>query len=164
MSVKKSILIVMLIMTAIIFAYAAVDQMMSVTVRETKVRQTPSFLGKIVATLAYGDRVEVIEEGRGWVKIVLPDGKMQGWVNLSAMTEKRIVLEAGEEDLEAAASSSEVALAGKGFNSDVEEKFKKEKKLDYTWIDLMEKIAFPTDKLLDFLKKGGLTIQEGASK
>ena len=49
---------------AFLLAFAAAGsagKMMSVQVKKGDVRATPTFLGKIVTTLAYGDRVEVLE-------------------------------------------------------------------------------------------------------
>jgi len=92
-------------------------KMMSVQVRQGDVRATPYFLGKIVATLSYGDRVEVLGSKENWFR-VSPRGKgVTGWMHASALSEKRIVLKAGGTDAKVAASSGELALAGKGFNA-----------------------------------------------
>jgi len=80
----------------------------------------PSFLGKVTSTLAYGDRVETLEEKDGWIRIVPPGGKAPGWIHSSALTEKRVVLKAGKKEADVAASTGELALAGKGFNAEVE--------------------------------------------
>jgi hypothetical protein len=45
----------------------------------------------------------------------------------SALTKKKLKLAAGEADAATTVSSEEQALAGKGFNSDVEAKFKENK-------------------------------------
>lgn len=127
---------------------------MSVTVQETQARERPSFIGRILAVLHYGDRLSVIEDQNQWARVVLPQGD-EGWVHLSALTKKRIVLKAGAEDVEQTASSEEVALAGKGFNEEVEQKYKTENDLDYTWVDKMEEIEYSADVLLSFLEGGG---------
>ncbi|MFW6180682.1 MAG: SH3 domain-containing protein [Spirochaetota bacterium] len=142
---------------------AAWGAQMSVTVRETQVRSTPSFMGPVVAVLAYGDRVDVLEEQRGWARVAAGE-KGRGWVHLSALTEKRVVLKAGAEDVDKTASGGEVALAGKGFNEQVEAEYREQKNLDYTWIDRMEQIAFPADRLSSFLTEGGLHPAEGGAR
>ncbi|MEW5818479.1 MAG: SH3 domain-containing protein, partial [Spirochaetota bacterium] len=91
-------------------------------------------------------------------------GKGDGWVHSSALTAKQIVLKAGDKDVQQSASSSEVALAGKGFNKEVEAEYKEKNNIDYTWIDQMEKIVFPPDKLLAFLSEGGLKPVEGGAQ
>jgi len=135
---------------------AFADQnMMSVTVREAPVRATPSFLGRILTTLAYGDRVHVVSTRGDWVQVALPSGNGNGWLAASALTQKEIVLQSGG-NVSQGASSSEVALAGKGFNEQVEQQYQKDTDLDYGEVDLMEKDTIPSDTLIAFLKAGGL--------
>ncbi len=141
-------------------ALFAADQM-SVTVKETKVRATPSALGKIVGVLVYGDRVTVIDESKGWKKISMPQKNLQGWVSLTALTEKDVVLSSGSENVEQGASSNEVSLAGKGFNEDVEQQYKSEGNLDYTWVDRMIQYDPTTEQVAAFLQKGGLNTTGG---
>ncbi len=145
-------------------AVFAADQM-SVTVQEVKVRATPSALGKIVGSLAYGDRVTILAQPAGapksWRKISMPAKHIQGWVSLSALTEKEIKLQAGSENAQTGASSGEVALAGKGFNEDVEKEYKAEGHIDYTWVDRMEGYNPTDDQVAAFLTAGGLNTTGG---
>ncbi|MBN2467525.1 MAG: SH3 domain-containing protein [Deltaproteobacteria bacterium] len=143
--------------------YAVGQKVMSVQVKQGCVRSTPSFLGKIVASLAYGDRVDVLEEKDPWAKICVSGKKCEGWMHVSALTNKKIVLKAGAEDVEKAASSDEVALAGKGFNEQVEGEFKKKNpKIDFAWVDKMEKIVVSQNAMQTFLKEGGVNPEGGA--
>ncbi len=135
---------------------------MSVKVKETQIRATPSYLGRILAVARYGDRLEVLEKQSGWAKVALPSGKGQGWVNLSALQDKRIVLKAGEAGSTSGASSGEVALAGKGFNKEVEAQYRDETQLDYTWVDRMEGWQVTPEQVAAFLKAGGLEAAGGA--
>ena len=151
------IALTILLLTAAASGAAAAS--MSVTVRETQARATPSYLGAVLAVLVYGDRVEILEEQRDWLKVALPGGR-QGWVHRSSLTEKRIVLQAGAGSVEETASSSEVALAGKGFNKEVEEQYRSDRNLDYTWVDRMEGFAVTIEQTLAFLEQGGLTPAE----
>ena len=135
---------------------------MSVTVKQTQVRDKPSFLGRIVEVLTYADRVTVLDRSvTSWVKVQAPDGK-QGWVSASALQSKRIVLAAGSENVEQGAASGEVQLAGKGFNEDVEKQYKAEGKVDYTWVDRMETYNPPPDRVAAFLQQGDLNTAGGA--
>ncbi len=146
--------------------FAADQKQMSVTVKETPVRATASFLGKILGTLKYADRVTVLEQpaGASWMKVRGPDGKLQGWVSLSALQEKTIVLRSGSENVAQGASTGEVALAGKGFNESVENEYKAEGKLDYTWVDRMGQIVVTPDQLAAFINQGGLASPEGGAQ
>lgn len=134
---------------------------MSVQVKQCQLRSKPTFLGKIITKLDYGDKVEVEKEEDSWAR-VLPSGSSAGWVHISALSEKEIILNPNSQDIEEAASSDEIALAGKGFNKQVEEQYKQENKnIDFTWIDRMEKIVVSQNEMQGFISKGGLKIQGG---
>ena len=138
---------------------------MSVQVKQGQVRATPSFLGKVIATLAYGDRVETLEEKGGWIRLVPPGSKATGWIHSSALTEKRVVLRAGGKEADAAASTGELALAGKGFNADVEAAFKaRNRDIDFTWIDRMQDMNVPPGKIQAFVQEGKLIPAEGGAR
>jgi SH3-like domain-containing protein len=156
---KRSILAVALALAGLATLAAAP---MSVNVKETQIRATPSYLGKILAIARYGDRLEVLQKQNGWAKVNLPSGKGQGWINLSALQDKRIVLKAGEAAAAGGASSGEVALAGKGFNKEVEAQYRDETQLDYTWIDRMEGWRVSPEQVSGFLQAGGLQTAGGA--
>ncbi|NJD61799.1 MAG: SH3 domain-containing protein, partial [Deltaproteobacteria bacterium] len=126
---------------------------------------TPSFLGKIVGTLSYGDRVEVLEQKAPWIRIRPPGKGAPGWMHASALSEKRILLKAGGKEADVAASGGELALAGKGFNADVETEFKKKHRdIDFSWIDRMQAMKVPQEKIGAFLKEGGLPTSQGGGK
>jgi hypothetical protein len=160
------------VLLAAAVAIAAAPKQMSVTVKETQVRATPSYLGKILATLSYGDRVQVGETRSGWARVIVPPGKGaadkgsvsqgEGWVHLSALTDKKIVLKSGASDVDRAASSGEVALAGKGFNQEVEAQYRADRKLDYSWVDRMETFRVSPEEAAAFLAQGGLSAEGGA--
>ncbi len=142
-------------------AAGAGQAQMSVKVKETQIRATPSYVGKIVAPLAYGDRVTILEKRKDWVRVSFPAKKAEGWVNLAALQDKAIVLKAGSQTIEKSASSGEVALAGKGFNADVEAKYKQDNALDYTWVDRMEAFKVTPQQVAAFFSLGGLSTEGG---
>ena len=77
---------------------------------------------------------------------------------------KDIILNPISEEVKEAASSDEIVLAGKGFNKQVEEKFKQaNKNIDFTWVDKMEKMVISQTKIQDFVIKGGLKAEVGES-
>jgi uncharacterized protein YgiM (DUF1202 family) len=129
---------------------------MSIQIQTGQIRETPTFLGKVVAPVAYGDRVEVITKQAAWSQVRTAAGKT-GWIHESALTRDKIVLKAGAEDVNRTASGEELALAGKGFNSDIEADFKsKNQNIDFTWIDKMEKITISDNEIVSFFREGGL--------
>lgn len=136
---------------------------MSVQVKDAPVRATPSFVGKVVGALAYGDQVEIQQTQGAWSKVA--GAGVSGWMHTSALSSKKIVLAAGQEQAKVAASGDELALAGKGFNSDVESQFKStHKDIDFTWINRMEKIKIPSSEMQVFLKDGDVMPKEGGAK
>ena len=145
-------------------ALAAGPVEMSVQVKSGQVLETPSFLGKVVARLNYGDRIQVLEQQGDWSKVTAPDGQT-GWIHSSALTKKKIAMKAGSQNAQTAASGDDLALAGKGFNSDVEADFKaKNRNVDFTWVDKMDKIKVPPEAKQQFLKDGGIQPAEGGKR
>jgi hypothetical protein len=153
---------VVLFLAAAAAVFAASPEQMSVKVKETQVRATPSYLGKILTILTYCDRVPVIEQAKGWARVRIPAKGIEGWVNIAALQTREIVLTAGSEDVKKRVSSGEVQLAGKGFNADTEQQYKTEQNLDYKWVNEMEKFVVPVEEIMLFLNQGGLTLEEAA--
>ena len=141
---------------------ASGPSVMSVQVRNGQLRATPNFLGKIVTAVAYADQVTVASKQGEWVQVSTAKGT-SGWIHQSALSAKKIVLKAGASDVESTASGQELALAGKGFNSDVEADFKeKNKNIDFGPIDRMEKIKVSAQEAQQFLAEGGVKPTEVA--
>ena len=137
---------------------------MSVQVKNGQVLASPSFLGKVVTRVNYGDRIQVIEQQGDWSKVTAADGQ-GGWIHSSALTKKKIAMKAGSQNAQTAASGDELALAGKGFNSEVEADFKaKNRNVDFTWVDKMEKIKVAPESMQQFLKDGGIQPAEGGKR
>ncbi len=140
---------------------AAKPREMSVQVRNGQVRATPSFLGQIVGTLDYGDRVQIVETQGAWQRI--ESGKASGWMHESALTKQKIVLAAGDTDVGGAATTEEIAMAGKGFSAEVEAEYRKQNTdIDFAWIDRMETMEVSLKKITDFLREGGVAPVGGA--
>lgn len=137
---------------------------MSVQLKTGQLRSNPSFLGPVVAEVVYGDQVDVLEQQGDWLQ-VRSMREQSGWIHQSALSKKRIVLNAGGDSPQVAASGEEIALAGKGFNSDVEAQYKKgHSALDYTWVDEMETFKVSPREMISFLKSGGVQPPEGGAR
>jgi len=59
---KKVLFTIVLSGIVVSTAFAAANNLMSIQVKKGHLRSMPSFLGKIVAALDYGDRVAVLEK------------------------------------------------------------------------------------------------------
>ncbi len=138
-----------------IAAGMAVATPLSVQVKNAKVRAKPSQLGKVVATVPYGAVVQAGTLKRGWYPVTTNDGK-EGWLHSSALSKKPIAMSSGTTDAATGVSSDEVALAGKGFNEQVETKLKSDGKLDYTWVDRMVTFEVEVDRIKEFRTQGHL--------
>lgn len=140
---------------------AAAQETLSIQVREAPLRESPSFLGRVAATLAYGDRVVLEGEQGDFKRVAVQGGGPAGWVHASAVSEKEIVLTGGGSTASTQATGDEIALAGKGFNRQVEEQYRQRTGLDYATVDRMEGITVSTAEMAAFLEQGGVTPRGG---
>lgn len=137
-------------------AASAAVQQMSIQSEKAAIRATPGPFAQTITTLNYGDRVNVLAEQGAWSQVQTATGQT-GWTQTASLTKKKVVLQAGANDVSKTASGEELALAGKGFNSQVEGEFKsKNPNVDFRWIDHMEKIKVSEPQMLQFLRDGGL--------
>jgi SH3-like domain-containing protein len=136
---------------------------MSVQVKEAQLRETPSFLGAVVAPVGYGDRVNVLEQKGDWTN-VKDCRNNQGWIHQSALTKKQVVLGIGGQAPQTA-SSQEIALAGKGFNADVESRYRSaHRRADYASVDRMESMRVTREEMVQFLTAGNVKPTEGGAR
>jgi SH3-like domain-containing protein len=143
----------------------AAGEAMSVQVREGQLRAQPSFLAGLVATLAYGERVQTNAEQGAWRQVTSSQGA-SGWMHVSSLTAKRVVLQAGQGMAGGGASGEEMALAGKGFNKDVEADFAaRNRGADFASVNKMEQgYRFSPQQLTAFVQEGGLTPAAGGGR
>ncbi|MCP4352445.1 MAG: SH3 domain-containing protein [Desulfobacterales bacterium] len=156
--IKLKTTVITFLMVCLIAVSSAQAKTMSIEVKEAHVRSAPSFFkGKLVKKLPYGYRINVQEQKGSWYKV------SEGWIHSSALTKKKVVLRAGASDVKKGATNDEIALAGKGFNSQVEGEFKsKNQNIDFTWINKMENFTVSQDQMQKFLKKGELYPEGGS--
>ncbi len=145
----------MRLLPVLVLAGAAVAATMTVQVKQAKVKAKPSQLGKTVGTVAYGEAVEAGPLDRGWIPVTLADGQ-KGWLHQSALSTQKLALQSGTTDAAVAVSNDEVALAGKGFNEQVEKQLRQAGTLDFTWVDRMATFVVSEDQIRDFLAQGDL--------
>ncbi len=144
----------------LVCAVAVAAKVMSVAVRDGQVRETPSFLGKIVGKAAYGQSVDVAEEQGDWFKVTAPGG-VSGWMHRSALTAAKLALSGGQGTT-GSVSGKEMALAGKGFSAEVEADYRRSHGGNFAAVDAMERIKYDPAQLLAFLSQGGVTPKGGA--
>lgn len=145
---------VLLVLLAVCAGVALAAAPMSVQVQSCKVRATPSQLGKVVATVAYGDVVQAGAPQNGWYQVTA--NGVTGWVHESALSKKVVAMRSGTSDAATGASTDEVSMAGKGFNPQIEAEMKAQGKLDYTWVDKMSEFKTKEDEIALFRAQGSL--------
>jgi hypothetical protein len=164
MRAKRIVAVSLVLLAAVVLFAADALPERSIVVKQAPVRDKPSFTGKILGMLVYTDRVQIVEmpSGASWAKVRLAAKKLEGWVHVSALAkDEKPVVKAGTENVAAGASGSEVALAGKGFNPEVEAEYKKNPTLNYAAVDAMEAYVIAPDDLSAFITQGGLAMEGG---
>lgn len=126
-----------------------------ISVGTAKVKARPSVWDKTVELFNYGDLVIVLEDKGGWIKVSDKDGKKEGWIMRTCVTDKKL-----KRKGRASADASELSLAGKGFSEDFEAEYSDLYNIDFFPVDEMEKINFTADDLKEFMIKGNLTVKE----
>lgn len=132
-----------------------------VKVQTTQLRRNPQFFAPAVAPLKAGDRLEKLSEAAGWMQVRTAAGAI-GWIHGSAVAPPRTQLLAGSGDMKTQATAGEVALAGKGFNKQVEDSYRaKNAAVSFVWVDRMVQQRVSAAQMEDFLKRGKLNATGG---
>ncbi len=154
---RPVILISVLLVATLTAGAWAVGKAVSIQVRQGQVRSGPTYLSKVVGTLGYGERLTNLGGKGDWLKIRSKKG-LKGWVHVSAVTEKRIVLTSGKSKAALKSSKEELILAGKGFSREVEKRYRASNpKAAFDRVDKAEKENNPGPaRIASFLKKGRL--------
>ena len=133
-----------------------------VKVQTTYVRKEPKFYSPPVATLSAGESVTQISSQAGWFRVRTSKG-VEGWIHSQAVQKGRLAVAAMDKSLKMGATADEVALAGKGFNKQVEDEYKSRNKgISFIEVDRMLKIKVTPDDLRRFLMDGKLAEFGGA--
>lgn len=127
-------------------------QALRVQVSKSQIREYPSVLAPVLATLAYGQAVDAFEAAKeGWIRVQVPGSSRLGYMLVSALTEKNMDLSGGGQ-AETGVSGTELVLAGKGFNESTEETYRQNSNLDYASVDAMEDFDYPQETLAGFME------------
>ncbi len=141
---------------AIVFVAVLLAETLIVKVQTTYVRKEPKFYSAAVASLKAGENVTQIASQAGWFKIRTAKG-IEGWIHSSAVQTKSFTLAALDKSLKTETTAEEVALAGKGFNKQVEDEYKaRHKGVSFAEVDRMLKMLVKPEELRKFLEEGRL--------
>ena len=153
---KKNILVFFMMIFCLSGIFAKVGNTMYVTSEEVTLKEKPSFFSNDLENIYYGDAVIILQEKGNWAKIYLDlNSSTTGWINTSSLSKKKIVSTSNR----VSASTSELSLAGKGFNAEIESQYKISEIVDYDAVDKLEKNMISFTLVMDFMKSGMLLVQ-----
>ena len=151
---------------------SAVGETLTVKMRTTPMRSAPSFTASVLQAVSYGTHVEVLEETGAWRRVSTPSSG-KGWIHTSALSERFLVLKAGQAQYGGVAGSREIATAGKGlssgggltvqslgFNARVEALYKRANPGGYARIPASGGTSLDPAALVLFLKAGGVNPED----
>jgi len=149
-----------LLATILFFPLLVCADVLSVQVKQTLLRTQPSFTAPSLGTLFYAEQVELQNGENGWKSVKALKNGTLGWVHESALTTKTIVLQNTPKLSHSSVSQSEVLMAGKGFNKEVESEYKKQHTtLNFSSVDQIEKNPpITSGNLSTFAKAGNLNL------
>lgn len=146
---------IILLLFLLIPSLAFADKLKVVT-RENAIRKDCKFFSPVRTKVKYDDVIDLVSQSGDWYKVKY--GNVKGCIHKSAVEVKKFKL-AGLLGKKTEASTDEVALAGKGFNPQVESAYKgKHPELDFELVDKIEELDVPQEQLVDFIKKGKLNL------
>jgi len=124
-----------------------------VAVKTVALKSSTGFFASNRGTLNYGDRVTVLQVNGRYVEVrSASNSTLTGWTASANLTTRQVV--SGNTST---ASAREVALAGKGFNQDVENSYRSRGNLNYADVNRVEAITVSENVLRQFLEGGRLS-------
>lgn len=149
--------------TLLLVAVAAVAaaETVTVVVKKTSIRRDRQFYAPTVAEADLGESFAVLAREKGWVRVGTAAG--EGWVHESAVTSRKVAA-SSQAPAGAKVDAQDVALAGKGFNPQVEKEYRKRNpQADFAGVDRMERLGAGEKALTAFVGEGNLQ-PRGAGK
>jgi uncharacterized protein YgiM (DUF1202 family) len=144
-----------LVLTGAVSAQFARNSTAYVAVKTVKLKSSTGFFAGTRGTLSYGAQVTVLQTKGKWVEVRSgAQSSLSGWVNSSNLTTRRILATGSTTS----ASANEIALAGKGFNEEVENAYRAGGELNYADVDQTETQQVSEEELYTFLTEGHLSV------
>ena len=153
---KVLIVFCLFLLVAGIAAAQSVNSTMYVAIRSVALKSGTGLFASTRGTLEYGDRVTVTQVSGNKVEVRSASNlALIGWTAVSNLTPRQVV--AGTTST---ATAREVALAGKGFNQEIEDSYRSQQNLNYADVDTMEEFIIDESVLFRFLEEGRLAMGE----
>ena len=136
-------------------AESSSNKTMYVAVKVAELKSGTGAFASTVGTLNYGDSVTVLQTSGRFMQVRSnANSSLTGWTAESNLTTRQVV--AGTSST---ASASEVAMAARGFNQEVEQEYRTQNRnLNYADVDRVEALTTNNDDLKKFLEEGHLAM------
>jgi hypothetical protein len=128
----------------------------TVITKENAIREYCKFFAPVKAQVRYNDVLEILSTEGDWYKVQF--GQSTGCIHKTAV-DKRTASASGSffSRKGSGVSENEAALAGKGFNPQVESSYKqKHPEMKYHLVDNIEKLLVSDREIEQFVTQGGL--------
>ena len=137
---------------AVLPAQAVRGGTMYVAAKTVELKSSTGFFASSRGSLAYGASVTVLQIKGKWAEVrSVANSSVSGWTAVANLSAKRIVSGATS-----GATANEVALAGKGFNQEIENAYKAKGSLNYADVDWTEAQKVSMQELQAFIVEGRL--------
>ncbi len=159
---KRILLFMFMLMSVSVFAASfKKGDKVYVSVKTVTMKSSNGGGAKNVSDLSYGDELKVLSVSGNKIQVQLASNqKKSGWISSNSVTKKKIVKTSSGGKV--SASSSELALAGKGFTEESEKVVESaDGEMDYSKVDAIERVTVPDTELESFIIDGHL---QGAGK
>jgi len=149
------VLCLALFVTGLAMAQVRAGGTLYVAVQSLDLKSGTGFFASNRGKLNYGDQVTVIRVDGRFVEVrSATNSSLTGWTASANMSTRQVV-----SGTTSTATAREVALAGKGFNQDVEQSFREQNRsLNYAEVDRVEAITVNEATLRRFLEEGRLNL------
>jgi len=127
----------------------------TVQVKEIDIKSSPNYMSSSIGRLTYGARVEISATEGNWYRIKTPPG----YIPKNAVGQSAKSVDASKGYAASGVTHDETALAGKGFNPQVEGQYKKSSAslaAAYTQVDRVERMTVSDSALRSFIAQGKL--------
>jgi hypothetical protein len=129
----------------------------TVITKQNAIRTSCKFFSPVKATVGYDDVLEVVSKEGDWFHVTFKG--VEGCIHKSAVQKKSLSLSKLTGSQGKGTSGEEVALAGKGFNPQVEAAYKnKNPELNFGAVDRVESYKISDSELMQFIQKGELSL------
>jgi hypothetical protein len=138
---------------AVLPAQARKGGTMYAAAKNIELKSDTGFFASARGRLEYGAAVTVLQIDGKWAEVrSTAVSSISGWTAVANLSAKRIIPTGGSSG----ATASEVALAGKGFNQEIENAYKAGGRLNYADVDRTEAQKVSRQELYDFIVEGRL--------